>query len=410
MLRNHSITRLLREVQSTRRLSCHRCDPQRASIRFIRTFRPLRIDGKAARAISSSSQKNSTIAATVSTLDPASSKDSTSTPSTSNQPFSHHPPCDYAPADTRWKAVDTLQLSALPGIYKELTKAQLAGLVVLTTMCGYAMAPGATSLSCLLWTTLGTGMCVASANSINQWIEAPYDAQMKRTRNRVLVRRAIQPAHAFAFGSAAGIAGVTMLASCVNGVTAVLGLANILLYTSVYTPLKRVSIANTWAGAVVGAIPPMMGWAACTGGLEPGAWVLGVMLYAWQFPHFNSLSWNLRSDYSKAGYRMMSVTHPGLNARTSLRYSLLLVPLSLSAPLLGMTTPLFAVDSTVVNGALTFLAYRFWRDSNDKNARQLFFGSLLHLPALLALMMIHKKPAESRLEEEFEEEEHEDLL
>ncbi|KAI7863497.1 protoheme IX farnesyltransferase [Spinellus fusiger] len=229
-------------------------------------------------------------------------------------------------------------------------------------MCGYAMAPEAATIANLLYTTLGTALCISSANAINQWIEIPYDAQMLRTRNRVLGRRQLSSVHAFGFGVATGTAGVTLLATMVNPLTAALGAANILLYTSIYTPLKRASIANTWAGAVVGAIPPMMGWAAVTNGLEPGAWVLGAILYAWQFPHFNALAWNLRADYSKAGYRMMSVTDPKLNARVSLRYSLAMVPLSLCLPYLGMTSWLFAIDSTVVNAGLIWGAVQFWRN------------------------------------------------
>ncbi|KAI8369249.1 UbiA prenyltransferase family [Radiomyces spectabilis] len=260
-------------------------------------------------------------------------------------------------------------MQQMPKLYKELVKAKLAGLVALTAMCGYAMAPGAAALSTLFYTTVGTTLCIGSANAINQWIETPYDAQMLRTRNRVLGRRQLSQFHAFGFGVLTGTAGVSMLAAMVNPLTAALGAANIVLYTAIYTPMKRASIVNTWAGAVVGAIPPMMGWAAVTNSLDPGAWVLGAILYAWQFPHFNALAWNLRADYSKAGYRMMAVTDPKLNARVSLRYSLAMVPLCLSLPYLGITTPLFALDSTVINAALIWGAVKFWRnrylDSNQ---------------------------------------------
>ncbi|KAI8355633.1 protoheme IX farnesyltransferase [Choanephora cucurbitarum] len=275
-------------------------------------------------------------------------------------------------------------------------------------MCGYAIAPGAMDVSTLLFTTVGTGLCITSANAINQWIEIPYDAQMLRTRNRVLGRRALSPFHAFSFGVGTGIAGVTTLATMVNPLTACLGAANILLYTGVYTPMKRASIANTWVGAIVGGIPPMMGWAAATNSLDPGAWVLGGILYAWQFPHFNALAWNLRADYSKAGYRMMSVTDPKLNARVSLRYSLAMFPLSWGLTYLDLTSWLFAVDSTVINSALLYGAVKFWRKSNDKNAKQLFFGSIIHLPVLLGLMMVHKKYSYQEEIVEIEEEEDEE--
>lgn len=313
---------------------------------------------------------------------------------------------------TKHKPILPPSLKQLPKLYKELSKSKLAFLVALTTMSGYAIAPGAATVSTLLYTTVGTTLCISSANAINQWIEVPYDAQMLRTRNRVLGRRQLSSFHAFSFGILTGAAGVSMLATMVNPLTAALGAANLLLYTCIYTPMKRASIANTWVGAIVGAIPPMMGWTAVTNGLEPGAWVLGGILYAWQFPHFNALAWNLRADYSKAGYRMMAVTDPKLNARVALRHSLAMVPLSLSIPYLDLTSWWFALDSSVVNATLIYGAYKFWqkrylrqgtvggRDivvliylvsiSDEKTARQLFFGSLIHLPVLLALMMVHK--------------------
>ncbi|KAI9103007.1 UbiA prenyltransferase family-domain-containing protein [Phlyctochytrium arcticum] len=293
-------------------------------------------------------------------------------------------------SNLRWKE----QPDFTPAVYKDLSKAKLSAFVVLTAMAGYALAPGAVSVATLLWTTAGTALCSGAANAINQWIEAPYDAQMSRTRNRALVRHAISPLHAFSVGIGSGLSGVAMLAYFVNPITAALGAANIILYTCVYTPMKRTSIANTWVGALVGAIPPMMGWVACTGTLDAGAWLMGGILYAWQFPHFNSLAWNLRPDYSKAGYRMMAVTDPALNARVSLRHSLALFPLCLLAPQLGLTTWWFALDSSIVNGVMAYGAWKFWRNSTDKTARSLFFQSLVHLPVLMALLMIHKNASD----------------
>ena len=275
--------------------------------------------------------------------------------------------------------------------YADLTKSKLTCFVLLTTMAGYALAPGIASVSNLLWATVGTGLCVASANSINQWTEIPYDAQMSRTRNRVLVRHALSPAHAFLFGSFSGMAGTAILAR-VSPVSAMLGFANIILYTCVYTPMKRTSIYNTWPGAVVGAIPPLIGWTACTGGsIDSGGILLALALYAWQFPHFNSLSWNLRPDYSKAGYMMMSVLDPYMNARVSLRYALAMFPISLGMCMCDLSSWWFLLDSSLVNGYMAWHAWQFWRQSSDSRARALFFSSLVHLPVFLILLMLHKK-------------------
>ncbi|KAJ3398824.1 Protoheme IX farnesyltransferase, mitochondrial [Chytriomyces hyalinus] len=288
----------------------------------------------------------------------------------------------------RWKAAPT---GSFVNQFLELSKARLAALVVLTTMAGYAMAPMAVSLPILLATTTGTALCVSSANALNQWSEAPFDAQMKRTKSRLLVTHAMSGPQAVGIGLASGVAGVATLYTLVNPLTAALGLANIVLYAGVYTPMKRFTIWNTWVGALVGAIPPIMGWVACTGSLDAGALVMGSILFCWQFPHFNALSWNLRQDYAKAGYHMMSAVDPALNARVSLRYALALFPVSALAPYLGMTSWMFLGASSVVNGAFLVCAVRFWRDSSDKSARELFFMSLIHLPVLLGLLMVFKE-------------------
>jgi protoheme IX farnesyltransferase len=133
-----------------------------------------------------------------------------------------------------------------------------------------------------------------------------------------------------------------------------------------------------------------MGWVACTGYVDPGAILLGTVLYAWQFPHFNSLSWNLRPDYSKAGtlqylqnlfgfrgYRMMSVTDPALNARVSLKYSLVLFPVCWMAPAIGLTTSWFLLDSTIINGVISYYSVRFWKNSDDQSARYIYFEGIL---------------------------------
>ncbi|KAF9904136.1 Protoheme IX farnesyltransferase, mitochondrial [Lobosporangium transversale] len=315
--------------------------------------------------------------------------------STSTSASTNLAPEGFQDYDIRWKEIKKPTLTGLVPIYMDLAKARLGALVTLTTMAGYAMTPTAASLPTLFSLTVGTALCITSANAYNQFVEPPYDAQMSRTRNRILVRKAVSPLHAWSFATVTGIGGVSLLATAVNPLTAALGAANLFLYASVYTPMKRMSIANTWVGAIVGAIPPMMGWAACTNSLDPEAWLLGGLLYAWQFPHFNSLAWNLRADYSKAGYRMMAVTDPKLNARVSLRYTLALVPLVTLAPYLDMTTWWFAIDGNIVNAVILAGATNFWRKRDDKSARQLFFGSLIYLPIILALMMIHKKGHQS---------------
>lgn len=345
-----------------------------------------------------------------------------------------------------WRAISyRYPLKQQIKIYMELSKSRLSALVVLTAMAGYAVCPlhvdpaatqvateaflasmghpehlsamGASprliSLPAFVWTSMGTALCSASANAFNQVSEVPLDAQMQRTRNRPLVRRAITPLHAATFGLIAGLSGVGLLYHFVNPLTASLGLANIILYAGFYTPLKRIHIVNTWLGSLVGAIPPLMGWTACTNSLDltvesAGAWGLVAVMFAWQFPHFNSLAHTLRHDYAKAGYHMMAVTNPALNARVALRYSILLFPICAIFPYAGLTSWTFFGLSCIPNAVISWASIKFWsatrqslrqagstvakeaKKVQSRTARTLFFISLVHLPIVLVMMMACK--------------------
>lgn len=340
----------------------------------------------------------------------------------------HWQPGKYRPTHTctsQASVADFRETSAttprrLLSTYAQLSKARLTTLVVLSAASGVAMSPLPTTLPVLLSTILGTALCSASANALNQIQEVPYDAQMARTRQRPLVRRAISPLHATAFAAVTGVAGPAVLWFMTNPLTATLGAANIGLYAGLYTWLKRKSTLNTWVGAVVGAIPPLMGWTACGGRLLPspdypihlfmppflsevtldpsmadnplGALALFMLLYSWQFPHFNSLSYLVRASYAQAGYKMLSVLSPPQNAAVSLRHTVLLLPLcSLLFPLSGLTTWSFALSSLVPNVIWIRSAYAFRQKCGEKQARAVFQHSLWYLPVVLALMMVHKQ-------------------
>jgi protoheme IX farnesyltransferase len=333
------------------------------------------------------------------------------------------PPSAVIPAG--YKPIPPLTLPRLLRVYTELSKARLTILNVLPAMAAAALFPVPVTLPVLLATAAGTGLCSASANALNQLQEVPYDAQMARTRNRPLVRRAISPLHATGFAAVTGIAGPAILFTMVNPTTAILGAANIALYAGVYTALKRRSTLNTPVGAVVGAIPPLMGWTAAGGHLFPSAahplhffpppflssyappvdllaidgalapLALFALLYSWQIPHFNGLSHVVRGAYAQAGYRMLSVLAPARNAAGSLRHALALVPVcAVLVPLSGLTTWAFALTSAPVSAAYARAAWRFWRTGGEKEARAVFQISLWHLPAILGLMMVHKQGAQ----------------
>ncbi|VVC89752.1 unnamed protein product [Leptidea sinapis] len=296
------------------------------------------------------------------------------------------------PQDNRvWKETPTHDVkNNLVQYCMMLSKFRLTSLVVMTSMAGYALAPAPFDLTTFVLCATGTGLVSAAANSVNQYHEVPFDAQMSRTKNRVLVKGLLEPVHAIGFAAATSTTGLSLLYFGVNPLTAALGAANLVLYTSIYTPMKRMSILNTWLGSVVGAIPPLMGWVGCTGSLDTGALVLGVILYSWQFPHFNALSWNLRPDYSRAGYRMMAVTDPGLCRRVALRHTGIITATCLAAPYLGVTNVWFAAESLPLNIYFSYLAWQFYKKSDSGSSRKLFRFSLIHLPALMLLMLINK--------------------
>ncbi|KAJ8291575.1 Protoheme IX farnesyltransferase, mitochondrial [Rhodotorula toruloides] len=336
--------------------------------------------------------------------------------------------------DIRWRAPPQTTIRDDVQLYKALGKFKLSSLVVLTTMAGYAMCPvdpsttaaamdafaqslgsslpsdtsllpsatntlGASpannlTLSVLLPTTVGTTLCAFSAAAFNQLIEASYDAQMARTRNRPLPKRTVTPLHAATYGALTGSVGLATLYA-MNPLSAFLGLFTIVLYCPLYTISKRHSVYNTWIGSVVGAIPPLIGWAACTASVDPisqpGAWALFGLMFAWQFPHFMSLAHTLRSSYASSGYRMLAVLDPPKNALVSLRYSLALVPLCAVFPYLGLTNAAFAYLSLLPNGLLAVAAWRFWKKREERRAKELFWASLVQLPVILALAMACKK-------------------
>ncbi|KAL4400346.1 Protoheme IX farnesyltransferase, mitochondrial [Malassezia pachydermatis] len=288
-------------------------------------------------------------------------------------------------------------------VYRQLSKSRLTFLVVLSGMMGYSLCPSslavATSLPPvvrLLALAGGITLCSTAANALNQIVEAPYDAQMARTKARPLPRRALTPAHACSVAAVSAVSGVSILYACTNTLTAALGAANIVLYSFMYTPMKRHSIVNTWLGAIVGAIPPLMGWASCTGTLtlptDAVGWILAGILYAWQFPHFNALSHAMGNEYARGGYRMMAVTNPALNQRVAFRYALALIPLcSVALPLTGTVLAMpYAVLSLIPNLLFAYAAGRFWYRPSEKTARSCFWFSLFHLPAVMVLAMACK--------------------
>ncbi|KAL8655508.1 MAG: hypothetical protein Q9226_003019 [Calogaya cf. arnoldii] len=310
-------------------------------------------------------------------------------------------------------------LRRLFSLYLSLSKPRLSFLIVLTTAAAYSLYPvpavllpqatASPSLSTLtlVFLTSGTALCSASANALNMIMEPEHDAKMSRTRNRPLVRGYIGRKGALVFATVAGIVGVGSLYYGVNPTVSFLGGLNIFLYAGVYTPMKRISVLNTWVGAVVGGIPPLMGWAAAAGQTATGSggwqelllseesiggWLLATFIYAWQFPHFNALSWTIREEYKFAGYRMLAWLNPRMNGRVAFRYALLSFPICGALWWFGITDQGFLLTSSIVNAWIVREAWKFWRKDGYKgSARGLFWAGVWHLPVVMVLAMAHKK-------------------
>lgn len=307
--------------------------------------------------------------------------------------------------------------------YLSLAKPRLSFLIVLTSATAYSLYPVpdilssntsfetttlSTSTLTLLFLTAGTFLSCASANTLNMLYEPKTDAKMSRTRNRPLVRKLVTPRAAGAFALLCGTAGLMLLDLGTNSTVAALSAVNIFLYAGVYTPMKRISALNTWVGAVVGAIPPMMGWVAAAGQAATvehhswqdllfsessiGGWCLAGLLFAWQFPHFNALSHAVRFEYRDAGLRMLAWTNPAMNARVALRYSLAMFPLCFGLWGTGVVNSGFLAISTVCNAWMTKEAVDLWRNPGSSgSARRLFWASIWHLPLVMVGALVCKE-------------------
>jgi protoheme IX farnesyltransferase len=276
------------------------------------------------------------------------------------------------------------------GLYAVLTKVRLASLVLFTTFVGFVMGgDGSFRSATLVATLIGTLLCALGAGALNQWMEVRQDRCMEYTRHRPLAASMLPTKEVLALATCLSVTGVGVLLLAVNVLTAGLALATVAVYLGVYTPAKLRTSLCTLIGAVSGAIPPMMGWAAATGELEAGAWVLGAILLVWQIPHALALAWLHRREYERAGFRMLSVGDAG-GAVTSfmiLIYALALLPVSLSAVLVGLAGWRYAVGALFVGAIVVLLSIEFLRKRTESAARRLFYASTMHLALLLGLML-----------------------
>jgi protoheme IX farnesyltransferase len=277
--------------------------------------------------------------------------------------------------------------------YIALTKPRITWLILMSTGVGYFFgAKSGWNLVTLLNTIVGTGLIASGTAALNQWYERDADAKMKRTQDRPLPAGRLVPRNALIFASLISAAGFVELFVAVNPLSAWLGLFTLASYLFIYTPLKRRSPHSTTIGAIPGAMPPLIGYAAASGTLTWDAWILFAILFLWQFPHFYAIAWMYREDYERAGIRMLPVVEPDgeSTARRILVYSLLLIPISLVPKFLSMTGNLYLFGALAIGLMFLYAGIRVTFDRTRQQARRVLLASVIYLPVLYGLMLLDR--------------------
>lgn len=293
-------------------------------------------------------------------------------------------------SDLRAESISTTQK---PWAYVVLTKPDVTFLVVITTVAGFYLGShGALDWVRLLNTLCGTMLVAGGTAALNQYVERDMDAVMRRTASRPLPSGQLQPGEVLLFGVGTIILGTAWLVLAVNSLSAAIALATSILYLGAYTPLKTRTTLATAVGAIPGALPPLIGWAAATGSLSPGAWVLFGILFFWQFPHFMAIAWMYREDYARAGILMLPVVDKKGDAtfRQIVCTSTILVWVSVLPSLMGMAGLRYFFGALVLG--MFLLQVSLWANRSRTNARAkwLMHATVAHIPLLLAWMIFDK--------------------
>lgn len=271
----------------------------------------------------------------------------------------------------------------------QLTKPAVTRLVVLTMLCGAAVAPGPIEVGRLLIAFVGTVIVVGAANALNMYLERESDAFMERTRGRPLPSGRLAPEVALWFGVVSAVVGLVILTVWVNSLTALLAAVALLTYALVYTPLKRVTPLALYVGAIPGALPPAMGWASMTGYIDVRALTLFAILFVWQLPHFCAIAIFRCDEYVRAGMRVM----PGVNGvpatrRAIVRQQLLLFAVSLTPWLVGLARPVYAVVAAALSAVFLAVGLYGWRARSEVRwARTVFLVSMPYLVLIYGVLV-----------------------
>jgi len=274
--------------------------------------------------------------------------------------------------------------------YLELTKPRITLMVMLTTMVGFVMGSAAhVRLAGLVAVLIGTGLVAAGASALNMLMERRTDALMLRTRNRPIPAGRLRPTDALAWGFVLTGVGVLVLGWLTGTLAAGVALVTWLSYLLFYTPLKPRTSLSTVVGALPGALPPVIGWAAARGSVDAGAFVLFAILFLWQIPHFLAIAWIYREDYARAGLPMLPVLDPEgkVTGRQAVANSLALLLVSLTPRAAGMAGTVYLVGAVVLGIGFTAVAFQAAVERTAPAARRLFLASIVYLVSLCALLI-----------------------
>jgi protoheme IX farnesyltransferase len=300
-------------------------------------------------------------------------------------------------------AIPRAGIGALAREYSVLVKARVTTLIILTTWCGAYFAAVKSGVPAFSWAVfhalLGIGLVSGGTAAINEVMERDLDARMRRTAMRPLVTKTLGVVQASIVAFGMTIGGILYLWLTTSWQTALLTGLTSACYLLVYTPMKQVHPICTFLGAFPGAMPPLLGWVAVRGRIDPEAIVLFAIMFFWQFPHFHSIAWLYSEDYENAGVRMLPVVESDGRStiRAILLYSLALVPVTLAPTLMGMTGWTYFAGALLLGGGLLWFSLRMWTmhlapavGRSKARARQLLQASVIYLPLLFALMMLNR--------------------
>ena len=277
--------------------------------------------------------------------------------------------------------------------YSQLLKPNLSGMVVFSSVIGYLLAPGIHfSIVPVLQLFIGGMLVTGGANTLNQIIEKDTDALMHRTRERPLPTGRMTPTEALILATGAGIGGSLLITLAFNPLAGLLSMLSLVLYAFAYTPMKKIHPISVFIGALPGAMPPLIGWAAATGGLSMGGWVLFLIQFFWQFPHYWAIAWVCFEDYARANFRMLP-SHEGKTKFTGLQcmfYSIVLIPLVVLPRAMGLSGNI-SMWISIACGILYFIAsVQFFRKNDHKTAKRVMFASFAYLPIVLLALYFDK--------------------